>query len=78
MASLSSSLKTVPYVRDRRKADVCVSEGIIRGGHLTTYRNLKKKGIHRSYTCSDKVRDERLHAKVIHKFKIKPQLIGLV
>ena len=43
MASLSSSLKTVPYVRDRRKADVYVSEGIIRGGHLTVYRNPKTK-----------------------------------
>lgn len=79
VAFLPRSLETSTYVKGRGKAGVCVSEGVTRGEHLKTHRNLGKKkksmDIHTHIQREQKA--EGLMANVIDKFKIMvPDSLG--
>lgn len=68
MAFLSGSLETSTYVKGRGKAGVCVSDGVIRGEHLKTHRNLKKKN--KSILIHTHIQIEQKTKSLMVKFKI--------
>lgn len=61
VAFLPRSLETSTYVKGRGKAGVCVSEGVTRGEHLKTHRNLgkKKKKHGHSHAYSERAKGRR-------------------